>query len=740
LNHWFDAAQAARSKWGQVAIAAAVFIAALATYCFTLAPTVTFVDSGELIAAARTLGVAHPPGTPLYIILAHLATLIPIGSIAQRVNFASALFAAAAAAAVAQLVGELLRSSPVASSTRKSNLRGEKKKRSKRAPAERKMENAGDQSSDSAITVLAAMLVSGLLFAFSRTLWAYATIAEVYTLNVMLTLLIFLLMFRWRRLSFETRRHGDTGTRREVAKNRHVAEGTADHPSPRPRVSASPRRLLYAAAFLFGLALGVHHVTIALMLPALAFLVYSTEGFGFFKSKRLIYAALLAVAGLAIYAYLPVAASRSPLINWGDPKTFERFWWHITGRQYQTFFSFSLDTMIGQLKEFVRFAANQFGPWWSLAGLGLVIAGFVEMFKRDKTVFFFFALVILADLAIALNYDIAEDKDAYYLPVFISMAVAAGFGVEWLIRTILKTRLRVTFARAISAIALLLVVTIVFAGNLPHNDRSRYFLARDYVENLFSTIEPGGMLLTLDWQVYSPALYVSEVEQQRRDVVAIDVNQLRRSWYFDYLNRAYPAVMERNRDTVDAFLEDLRSWEKDPASYAKNSSLAARIDSRFRDMILSLVSNQIRTAPVYVTNDIITIYSIVAELLRQQEYEEAAKYNDRTWIMPLVDTYQPVPQGLVFQLRRDREFREPARPHLLTRGLADGTLRFEDDDVVRQKVLPVYLMMLVNRGRYLMAHGRREQAVEAFNEALRIDPKFEPARQSLDQITQAAPR
>ncbi len=714
MNHWFDAAQAARSKWGRTAIAAAVFIVALATYCFTLAPTVTFVDSGELIAAARTLGVAHPPGTPLYIILAHLATLIPVGNVAQRVNFASALFAALAAAAVALLVGELLRSSPPALPPRKPNLRGEKKKRAKRAAAERKTEAVGDQSSAPAITTFAAMLVSGLLLAFSRTLWAYATIAEVYTLNVLLTLAIFLLMFRWRRLSKEGRRHGDR---------------------------AAHNRLLYAAAFLFGLALGVHHVTIALMLPALAFLVSSTEGFGFFKSKRLVYAALFAVAGLAIYAYLPVAASRSPLINWGDPKTFERFWWHITGRQYQTFFSFSLDTMLGQLKEFIRFAANQFGPWWSLAGLGLVVAGVVEMFKRDKTVFVFFVLVIIADLAIALNYDIAEDKDAYYLPVFISMAVAAGFGVEWLIRAILKTKLPVTLARAVTALVLLLVVAITFAGNLPHNNRSRYFLARDYVENLFSTIEPGGMLLTLDWQVYSPMLYVSEVEQQRRDVVAIDVNQLRRSWYFDYLNRTYPAVIERNRDTVDPFLEDLRSWEKDPEAYANNPTLTARIDARFSDMILALVSNQIRTAPVYVTNDIITVYSFIDEIQRRDKEARAASYHqDGNWIMPLCDTYTLVPQGLVFQLRTGREFREPARPALLTRGLADGTLRFEEDDVVKQKVLPVYLGMMVNRGRYLMTYGRRDQAIEAFNEALHLDPEFEPARQSLSQIPQAAPR
>jgi hypothetical protein len=78
-------------------VAAAVFLAALGVYGWTVAPTVTLVDSGELITAARTLGVAHPPGFPLYVLLAHLASIVPIGSIAARVNFASALFGACAA-------------------------------------------------------------------------------------------------------------------------------------------------------------------------------------------------------------------------------------------------------------------------------------------------------------------------------------------------------------------------------------------------------------------------------------------------------------------------------------------------------------------------------------------------------------------------------------------------------------------------------------------------------------------
>src|SRR5215475_12323597 len=70
--------------------AGAVFFVALVVYGWTLAPTVTPTDSGELILAADGLGVAHPPGVPLWIMLAHLASLVPVGNVAVRINFSSA--------------------------------------------------------------------------------------------------------------------------------------------------------------------------------------------------------------------------------------------------------------------------------------------------------------------------------------------------------------------------------------------------------------------------------------------------------------------------------------------------------------------------------------------------------------------------------------------------------------------------------------------------------------------------
>ena len=94
----------------------------------------------------------------------------------------------------------------------------------------------------------------------------------------------------------------------------------------------------------------------------------------------------------------------------------------------------------------------------------------------------------------------------------------------------------------------------------------------------------------------------------------------------------------------------------------------------------------------------------------------------------------------MFKLETERGFHDPGRSHVETRGLADGTLKFEPDDVVMLKVLPAYKTMLVNRGRYLNLYGHYPEAAEAFKRALKLDPKLDLAqaglRESLSKLQQ----
>ena len=130
-----------------------VFVVSLALYLHTLAPTVLPADSGEFQLVSCVLGIAHPPGYPLYTMLGKLFTLLPLGDPARRVNLMSALFAALTLALVSRTVR---RASP-----RSGALGG----------------------------VVAAASLAG-----ATTFWAQATTANVRSLSALLTALCLFLL------------------------------------------------------------------------------------------------------------------------------------------------------------------------------------------------------------------------------------------------------------------------------------------------------------------------------------------------------------------------------------------------------------------------------------------------------------------------------------------------------------------------------------------------------------------
>jgi hypothetical protein len=87
--------------------ARAVFIVALVVYVVSVGESPYWLDSSELAAASFGLGIAHPPGHPLAALLGKLATMLPLGSVAMRLGFLSALMGALAAAQVCLLTRDL---------------------------------------------------------------------------------------------------------------------------------------------------------------------------------------------------------------------------------------------------------------------------------------------------------------------------------------------------------------------------------------------------------------------------------------------------------------------------------------------------------------------------------------------------------------------------------------------------------------------------------------------------------
>jgi hypothetical protein len=68
------------------------FLFVLVCYLLTMAPSMTFWDAGEFIAASYTLGIPHPPGTPLFVNIGRVISVLPLPfSVAERLNFLSVL-------------------------------------------------------------------------------------------------------------------------------------------------------------------------------------------------------------------------------------------------------------------------------------------------------------------------------------------------------------------------------------------------------------------------------------------------------------------------------------------------------------------------------------------------------------------------------------------------------------------------------------------------------------------------
>ena len=71
------------------------FVITSAIYIFALCPTIHPRDNPDILTAAITLGIPHSPGYPLFTMLGHLFSKIPLGTLPWRVNLMSAIFSAA---------------------------------------------------------------------------------------------------------------------------------------------------------------------------------------------------------------------------------------------------------------------------------------------------------------------------------------------------------------------------------------------------------------------------------------------------------------------------------------------------------------------------------------------------------------------------------------------------------------------------------------------------------------------
>lgn len=429
-----------RARAGRRAAAAAAIagsgIIAFALYVATLAPGVMWYDMGEFATASSTLGIAHNTGYPLLILLGKAFTLLPAGgNDAWRVNLMSAAFTALAVALVAWIIVDL----------------------------------TGDAF---------AACIGALTLAFAGTVWASATWATSYGLNLFFLALITKLMFAWHR-------------------------------DRRPE-------LLIAAAFAFGLAMCNHRLIVLAAPASFALLVSARRD----VSPR---AALLAMAalalGLAVYAYLPIRGEQEPALSWARPAN-----WHtyasmfVNGQTPSAYWRFDLAGRWRVPWEYARFDLT-------LAGLALAAAGGALCAMRRRAIAAYLAVIVALDVAIVLTYSIHNVYN-YLTPAYFALALLIGVAAAWIMERARRADGGIDLAPwprvAITGAVLALLPAWLAASNFARVDRSGDYTAQDFARTTLERLPPRAVVMTDSWAA-SPLWYAQLAEGMRNDVLVSPV-------------------------------------------------------------------------------------------------------------------------------------------------------------------------------------------------------------------------
>ncbi|TMQ70991.1 MAG: DUF2723 domain-containing protein [Candidatus Eisenbacteria bacterium] len=579
-----------------------VFLIAATVYFITLTPTVPFWDSGEFIAVSYILGIPHPPGTPFYVMLGRLATMVPIASIAQRVNGLSALSSAFAVLFTYLVTLRLIRLA----------------QGSERRPVDEWIAVAGAAT-------------GALLLAFSDNFWENSIEAEVYSMMSLAQILVLWLGLRW----WEDHEQRPTAGPLLVCVyvmwlcvGLHLGVGMMGVPLL-ALVWLVDRR---AALTFFLPLLGVLSVTfglekmlgVVLLLTAATFLAFAWQGkldwwlwvasavagsFGLRpafsdenfswgtgalaaaavlvplgvlarrtrEGRVLALALLLMVVGYSTHLYLPIRAAQHPQINEGNPSNWANLRDLLERKQYGHSSMFERRApLAAQLdKEFWRYWKRQWPvvpgpransptqrppePRWFQFALPMVLGLFGGFWQRRERVSFLTMLSLVAfatvGMIVFLNFTDHEvrDRDYFFTTGYHAYAIWIGLGVAWLVAWVRDsfTDPGQRWIAAALAAALLALQPVLLLRNLwfTHDRRGNY-VAHDYAYDMLAPLAPGSYVFTNGDNDTFPLWYMQEVENFRRDVRVVNLSLLNTDWYIQQLRDQEPRVPIRLDDAT----------------------------------------------------------------------------------------------------------------------------------------------------------------------------------------------
>ncbi|MDZ7290888.1 MAG: DUF2723 domain-containing protein [candidate division KSB1 bacterium] len=231
--------------------AGVIFFISFLTYLSTLAPTTSFWDCGEFITCSYILGVPHPPGSPLYILIGRLFTMLPISAdIGVRVNLMSPIVSAFTSMFTYLIIIRLILL-----------WKGQPR----------------DWSLPERVALYASGIVGALAFTFSDSQWFNSVEAEVYAAAMFFTAIVIWLILKWME---------------------HAGSPNAD-------------RYLLIIVYFMGLAIGVHLLNL-LALPTIAMIIFARL---YKAQKKDVFQEVIRMSVVAVAGVLTVGIINSGLVK-----------------------------------------------------------------------------------------------------------------------------------------------------------------------------------------------------------------------------------------------------------------------------------------------------------------------------------------------------------------------------------------------------------------------------------------
>lgn len=474
--------------WG---ILAFIFIGSLVVYWMTSARSVFWWDSGELIASVSSLGIAHRPGFPIYILLAKMFSFLPFGTITFKVNLFSGLLASLSLVTLFLILKE---------------------------PRERFFSNL--KISDRLFYF--ASILSVILAGFTYSFWIQAVRAEVYTLGtfIFLTLLFLLLKLQ------------ETGKTRSTAKN---------------------AKYFMLFCFILGLGLCNHYAILISALPALIYLLLNSSLRKFLSPGVLFTGILSFISGLSVYLYLPVRSSTGPAFNWGNPADLNQLLKSVfaleslqkmgfgSGTPFWSKFFGTVNLMTDQLSFVVMILAfiglfyfyqmNRKLFWfslWLILGNCLITAFVVDEFITDN-----------------------PDLHGYLIPSMIMLSIGFGLGVLLILQNLksafFSTKVKFNTEKLIYPLALVLVTIICLLPvyrAYPKANLAKNSFPSQYAMCIISGLPQNSLVIIDNPNLDFILRGLQYGEGIRKDLTILNRSFLPAYWYCQQERKKHPEIFQ----------------------------------------------------------------------------------------------------------------------------------------------------------------------------------------------------